>query len=419
MVFRKNLFLGSVAGSLNPFAEEASFFSDEIPDYITFSRASVATDLINGELVDFASGEPRISTYNGFLLEPAATNHIRNGESGGATLGVIGSGGAMPTNHTVTLPSGVDAEIVEFGTVSGFNYYDITISGSGTGNVIIRPESLSQITAASGNRWIASAWVGLIDGDLTNVTSVGIRVNECASGSELTGTTKTFTPTIDPNRQFVQRLFNNGGTTHAGMEIIIPVTGAVDFTLRLSSFQLESGASGFFTSYIRTTSASATRASDFAYIAVGDINFSQSEGTIIVAGQTKNYFSGSGWKNIVTVQGNDQSQHRIALFHDQSQGTFRVMTVQNYSTVSVDSVFFPCNTDDVEFIAGMAWAVDNFYANVNNTATVSDTSLPSIPPSTRIYIAGTNTQSYNYYITGFKYANTRLSNSLIQNEVTP
>ena len=51
-----------------------NFLSSALPSGATFARASSATDIINGTLTSFASGEARISAANGYLSELSRTN---------------------------------------------------------------------------------------------------------------------------------------------------------------------------------------------------------------------------------------------------------------------------------------------------------------------------------------------------------
>jgi len=59
--------------------------TNTLPSGLTFSRASAATDVINGVLTNFASGAPRISVANGYFGEnEQRTNTLRNSMAVGA-----------------------------------------------------------------------------------------------------------------------------------------------------------------------------------------------------------------------------------------------------------------------------------------------------------------------------------------------
>src|ERR1044072_2556096 len=95
-ILRQNLFPLPQATIDMDFAR-GRYFGKTLSD-LTFTRALAAyAEDAGGVYTQFGSGAPRI-TNKGFLIEEARTNSIRNNSAQGATIGVVGSGGALPTN---------------------------------------------------------------------------------------------------------------------------------------------------------------------------------------------------------------------------------------------------------------------------------------------------------------------------------
>lgn len=75
-----------------------------LPSGLTFSRASAATDVINGVLTSFASGSPRISVANGYLPENQATNYLLWSQDLSAAEWTLFNNGASITPLKNVLP---------------------------------------------------------------------------------------------------------------------------------------------------------------------------------------------------------------------------------------------------------------------------------------------------------------------------
>lgn len=73
--------------------------SATLPSGFVFSRASSATDIINGVLTLFSTDQPRISVANGLLIEEAGTNLVGNA-FGSMAGGAVTTGQTDPLNGT-------------------------------------------------------------------------------------------------------------------------------------------------------------------------------------------------------------------------------------------------------------------------------------------------------------------------------
>jgi len=231
---------------------------------MTFTRASTGyAEDASGNLVLFGSGVPRI-TNKGVLIEPAATNSIRNSTPGnGAIVGVIGSGGAAGTNWGVSA-AGPTVTIVGTGTEGGLPYLDVRVAGtSSVAEIAFLFEGSSAVAAASGQTWTYSQYIRLAGGDLTNITATQLVLYERNNvGSALGNTTVAATLTETRSRPYVTRTLNQATTAFVSQKLIlVPVIGQpVDFTLRIFPPQMEQGSVP--SSYIPTTSVAVTRPAD-------------------------------------------------------------------------------------------------------------------------------------------------------------
>jgi hypothetical protein len=198
-----------------------------------------------GTLVQVASDTPRFDhdpgtlACRGLLLEEARTNSVRNPRAEGATPGVVGSGGVLPTNWAAGPLAGIAVTVVGTGTEAGIPYCDIRFNGTATGNFGVDCETW--LGAAPGDVWTYSAFVRLVAGSLANVTAVTTRVYFSGGGTNTQGT-------VSPTAAALagQRWASAPATAAAGVSAVkgalrVDVAGAVDLTLRIGGAQLEKG----------------------------------------------------------------------------------------------------------------------------------------------------------------------------------
>lgn len=242
---------------------DLDLLSSSLPSVFGFSRPSIGTDVIDGVLTQFASNAPRISVQNGLLIEEARTNSIRNSQAGGAVAGVVGSGGSLPTSWALVGSGGISTEVVGLGVVNGFSYVDLRFSGtpSSTSHQVSF-DGTTQIAVASGEKWTSSAWVALVGGSLTNISSVDVRSCEMASGTFVTADQAQYSGLNSTlQRRSVTRTMASGAT-HVQPRVRLNLTSgqAIDVTLRIAAPQCELGTGA--SSFIPTTSAAVARSQD-------------------------------------------------------------------------------------------------------------------------------------------------------------
>jgi len=245
---------------------------------ITFTRASTATYFNSaGVLTSAAIDAPRFD-YNpstlvaqGFLIEEARTNIIRNNTMVGA---VAGTPGTLPTNWSVGTGglTGITREIVGTGTESGITYIEVRLSGtpSGAGTYLFVTETSTGVAALNAQTWTNSAYFKLQAGSLAGVTAVRLYFQENNSGGgylteQNIAITNPTSAALSTQRASATRTLNQATTAFLQTGFNLQLSGAaIDITLRIGLPQLELGA--FATSVIPTTTTALTRSADVASV---------------------------------------------------------------------------------------------------------------------------------------------------------
>lgn len=266
----------------------------------TFTRASTATYFdASGVLQTASANTPRLDydpnslAFKGLLLEEGRTNSIPNSQASGATLGVIGSGGSLPTGWSIGtgLPATLTREVVATGTLpNGMNYIDIRVYGSNSSGGVVYPDMYlvaggSCPAATTGQSWTASAYIAIVAGSVTGFTSNTINFSSAgytSAGSYLESAGSTPISSSSLTRYSATRTMSNASTARACTYVDFSVAdgASVDVTLRIAAPQLELGS--FATSYIPTSGAAATRQAEILTFPLGSW-FTSSEGALFAS----------------------------------------------------------------------------------------------------------------------------------------
>jgi hypothetical protein len=393
---------------------------------ITFTRASNATFFdANGTLQTAANDTPRFDHSGGsswgLLIEESRTNSLRNSQAGGATVGVIGSGGVLPTNWVAGAVTGVSREIVGTGTVNGLNYVDIRFYGTRSGGSIntinISAEPVTQIVASSGQTWTGSAHVAVVGGSLSNITDFSLTVaGRTNTGSGISGESAATVITISSqlSRYTATRTLVSASVERVHLWAIGQVAdgATIDVTFRVAAPQLEQGA--FATSYIPTTTAAATRAADSAVVTPIASFYNQTEGTLFAELTTQGSLLASRYLQF--DDGTDEN--RITLGTTSNGGTQNFASVATSTTLSsgIVGVF----VSGVVYKAGAAFATDNMISARNGTLGPADTSGAMPSGLNRFGINGQTGSAGNrgHWLRKIAYYPRRLSDQLLQQLTT-
>ena len=256
------------------------------------------------------------------LVEPGATNSIRNNSMVGASV----SGNTSPTNYSISL-AGLTRTIVGTGTENGVVYMDIRFNGTSTGGaVVIQEETSTSIAAAQGQVWTHSVYAKLI-ANVLNMPSARVGMYEYTSGGVyLTEGSNPFTLTSSLNRFSFTRTLANASTARVTPIVQWLVNNGVsyDFTVRIGYPQMELGSVA--TSVIPTTTQAITRSNEIMTRTSASGLIGQSEGAI--------YWDIAAVGSVPTGTGNPELNIRneaftnwIGLTSNSSPNPFRI-TVQ-------------------------------------------------------------------------------------------
>ena len=402
---------------------------------ITFTRASGATYFdANGVLQTAANDvarfdhDPATGASLGLFIEEQRTNSIRNSQGGGSTNGVIGSGGAVPTNWTINASAnGVTSEVIGTGTENGLAYIDVKVSGTPTANGVVNVgfESTSQVVAANGQTWTLSAFVKLQSGSTANATtSVAVR-GRLVGGGAVAGQTSetTITPTsanLNSQRFLATITFSNATVERVWPPLTVSYTEAlaIDITLRIAAPQLELGA--FPTSYIPTTTAAATRSADSAIVTPISSFYNQSEGTLFV----ENTFSAVGNNAFAAAFDNNTalgsgSGDELKLWKWANNDKLYASITDDDVLVAQAGTTTPVTVGAV-YKYGLAMAANNFAASFMGSAAATDTNC-AMPTVSHLRVGQGvlfGTLFLNGHIRKIAYWPKRLSNTLLQQLTT-
>jgi hypothetical protein len=202
------------------------------------------------------------------LLEPAATNGVRNNTMQGGTVGQLGAAGVMPNTWQVGSNIGIAFSLIGKGNEFGIDYIDVRIFGAATGIGFagIYFDGTTAIPAAAGDKLVTSVFCIHAGGARNNVDSVQVCLDENSSTpSYVTGSSTGINldrQTWDANCRAVHsRVVTNPAVAFASPHIKLFNKGAgpIDITLRIGLPQLERDR---ITSPIKTSGSAVTRAAD-------------------------------------------------------------------------------------------------------------------------------------------------------------
>jgi hypothetical protein len=396
---------------------------------ITFTRASGATYFdANGVLQTAANDAPRFDhdpvtgASRGLLIEEARTNSLRNSQGGGAVVGVIGSGGVMPTNWGITAnANGITSEILGTGTEDGVSYIEIKLSGTptATSEVIATFEPATAVVAANSQTWTQSAYFKLSGGTAANAqVYVELRART-AGGLFISGQNveTNFTPTSASLRS--QRHNVTLVTSDATVGRMLPLArvsytsgAAIDLTLRIAAPQLELGA--FATSYIPTTTAAATRSTEVATVASPNFASAYNNAGGTLFGE---YIFGNSVPSIRMLQiDNATNSERLCLAltsgsEPQNFGQTGGVTVlsSNPATGAI--------TVGAIYKTAAAFAADNMIAASNGTlGTLDSSGAMPVGPLGQMSVSGNTARGH--WIRKIAYWPKRLTNTLLEQITT-
>jgi hypothetical protein len=350
------------------------------------------------------------------LVEPAATNSIRNNSMVGAS-----APNTLPTNWS-NAGSGLTRQSVVTGTLNGIPYVDIRISGTANNTFHDVFWDASNIIAASvGQNWVASCYLQIIAQPNPPV-SYALAMREFNSGGGFLG---VFTgpalsiSTTSFNRFSFTRALNQATVAfvHPSLFLTLVSGQTYDFTIRIGYPQMEIGSVA--TSVIHTTTAAIARGADVIRKTSITSLIGQSEGTVYFEVEVTSE-ARDGW--ICSIDSSATSFIQMVINPSRAiiisilNGGTQVITNLTSSVLSVGyhKVAFAYNTAT----NGCIMYIDGVQ-NPVATRTVVAPGLPSMPNmSLGGFITNTTDALKAHIRAGAVYPN-RLTNAQLQVLTTP
>jgi hypothetical protein len=391
----------------------------EVFSYIPTTTAAVYLPRSNA----YQDHDPSTLAPLGFLIEEQRTNSIRNNTMQGAVAGVIGSGGAIPTNwaFTVNTTTGLTREVVSIATDNGIPRIRLRLSGTavGAGSFAINFDTNTAMTAAVNSVWTLSMYRRLQAGSFAGLTPANgmflLSYNAAGSGSHASTSQVRSEPVATSAALNTQRITLTGTLSNAltervngGLFWAIADGAAIDITLDIGLPQLELGA--FATSPILTTGAAATRLADVASIT--GTNFSsfwnQAEGTVVARGDS---IVGTQATSRFVWSAYADASNRIETLISTAQTAFsRVVNAGTPDSIG-SSVATP-----LDFKIATAIRASDGAVSVNGSTATTDTGI-TLPTPIAVglgYAGYTSSGWLNGHLQSLTYYAKRLPNNVLQ-----
>lgn len=213
-----------------------------------YARSSAAFGFnAAGALFSAASGVPRfVGSQSRLLIERASQNLMLNPRFEGGTTGVIGSGGVMPAETSVSTAGGLTRQVVGFGTEDGIPFFDLRIAGTQS-NTSVGLATLGSWDGTVGQTFALSLCTRLVGGSMAGINTFRLRVHEKQGASNLSPYTK-LDFAADGTALRLQRRSATHTITGANADggrlqlAFAPIANqAFDFTWRIGLPQVEAG----------------------------------------------------------------------------------------------------------------------------------------------------------------------------------
>jgi len=212
---------------------------------LPWSARSTALGADGATWAEFLADVPRFNgTARRLLIGGQRTNRYTNPRFEGATAGVVGSGGVLPTGCSVTTALGLATEVVSVTKSSGVDVLRLRISGtpSSTGTYTLALTSASGVTAAQNEEITLSVLAALSAGATTNFGIMRFRGEERTGGVVTVNTADIRTLLTSSLQRFSGTgTLGTAGTT--GLRLLfqagVTISAAVDITLNIGWPQIE------------------------------------------------------------------------------------------------------------------------------------------------------------------------------------
>lgn len=337
----------------------------------------IETVLDNVPRLDYPLGGA-VNGCPALLVEPAATNGIRNNSMVGAS-----APNTLPNNWS-NAGSNLTRQSVATGTLNGIPYVDIRISG--TANNAFHDvfwDASNVIAALVGQDWVASCYLQIIAQPNPPVNYL-LAMREFNSSGGFLGVFQGAALSISTtsfNRFSFTRVLNQAAVAFVHPSLFFTLVNGqyYDFTIRIGYPQMERGTVA--TSVIPTTTAAVTRSADVIRNTAATALIGQTEGTIYFE-YYHNTATNAGIRNAFNLEGNVASSFNGINFATSNNGNDLQVAVQVSSSSVVSGGAFSTSVSEgwhkVAFGYNAATNGTSFYFDGNLIATRTLTSIPAM-----------------------------------------
>ena len=216
-----------------------------LSDLVDVTRESKKTDaggwdFTNGStvgaLTEYDNNIGAVHPTAGLLVEESSTNEISNPRFEGATPGVVGSGGVVPTDY-ISAPGSATLEVIGTGTENGWPYLELEYTAAGAAFPQLYG---SAPTASAGQTW-TSSWGVKVISSTGGFLGHNFKIREYNGGTITNDTLSSGyqeEPSVHSRGVFTATL-TDGATTSARGGLLFGFNAAGSVRVRIYAPQLE------------------------------------------------------------------------------------------------------------------------------------------------------------------------------------
>lgn len=390
-----------------------------LSDLVDVTRASKKTDaggwdFTNGStvgaLTEYDNNIGAVHPTAGLLVEESSTNEISNPRFEGATPGVVGSGGVVPTDY-LSSPGSATLEVIGTGTENGWPYLELEYTAAGAAFPQLYG---SAPTASAGQTW-TSSWGVKVISSTGGFLGHNFKIREYNGGTITNDTLSSGyqeEPSVHSRGVFTATL-TDGATTSARGGLLFGFNAAGSVRVRIYAPQLEQ--KEFPTSPILPpagTPGATTRAADDVSIPNGA--WANNGGDFTIYGEATTPPAEAPFPVIMNYSG--PAQDRVAV-QGLGAGNANVYWAAIIGGSSVLD-FGQATKSTGEIIKfGIAAQTDNVAVSIDGMTQIVDTSCDTAQIGAGVLYLGQNRLGLNQsrlYLKDLRYFPERLTNAQLE-----